>query len=356
MTLQTPNPAPRSGALLREILTDPADRFVVVDVGARGGVEAQWASIRPVTDMLGFDPDPAECERLNAVATGGDRFFPYAVGDRVGTQPFYLTRFPYSSGFRAGRSQWLRRFPISTLDVMRQVEVPTITLDRLAEDEGIRHIDFLKIDTEGSEYEVLSGAGACLRERRVLGVKTELWWDPVIKGQKGFAEIDLFLRGHGLRFYDLQLKRYPRSTLPAGRVRGVIGTDGSVRVGPGPSYGQAWTGDALYFRDPVGEHHEGRAGPEWDAKTLLRLCGLLDIFDYGDCAIEILEVFRDRLEPACDVDALIDAIVPPVDGQILPYDTYLALSAPVRMAQNARLVPSCRWRPGPTAYGRRRRG
>jgi len=37
----------------------------------------------------------------------------------------------------------------------KTINVPTITMDRLVRQEKIRHIDFLKMDCEGAEYEVL---------------------------------------------------------------------------------------------------------------------------------------------------------------------------------------------------------
>lgn len=355
MTLQHPNATPRSSALLGQYLKAETDRFVILDVGARDGAEGLWAPIGPITDILGFEPDRTECDRLNAENAGSrNRFFPCALGDRDGPQPFYVTRFPYSSGFRAGRRQWLQRFPFSTLDVIERIEIPTVTLDRLVEEHAVHHIDFVKIDAEGSEYDVLSGGTAALAGRRVLGIKTEFWWDPVIKGQKGFAEIDLFLRAQGFRFFDLQIQRYARAALPMGRLKGIIRGSAVTVDDDGTSYGQAWTGDALYFRDPVGEHLEGTRSQDWDTPALLRLCGLLDIFDYGDSALEILETFYDRLAKDCDVDALMDAMVPPLDGYLLSYDAYLKISADVRIARNARVHPPCRWRPGPSAYGRSR--
>ena len=48
---------------------------------------------------------------------------------------------------------------------------------------------------------------------------TEFWWDPVIKGQKAFADIDTLLRDQGFRFFDLDLHRYCRATLPAARLQ-----------------------------------------------------------------------------------------------------------------------------------------
>src|SRR5260370_29952398 len=65
------------------------------------------------------------------------------------------------------------RFPWRNLDVVREVEVTTTSLDAVAQKEGIGHIDFIKIDFEGAELEVLRGASRSLADRTVLCIKTE---------------------------------------------------------------------------------------------------------------------------------------------------------------------------------------
>jgi len=47
------------------------------------------------------------------------------------------------------------------------------TLDDIAAKEGVEYIDFLKIDTEGHELAVLSGASRLLREHRIGYIQFE---------------------------------------------------------------------------------------------------------------------------------------------------------------------------------------
>lgn len=98
----------------------------------------------------------------------------------------------------------------------------------------------------------------------------------------------------------------------AGRLK-VIGFDNSTA--PDRSrYGQALTGDALYFRDPVTDRIAGRTSIAWDSASLLRLCTLFDLLNYGDCAIELLQDFRQHkiLDFDFDVEEVIDALTPEV--------------------------------------------
>lgn len=357
MTLEAPNPGPRLSLLLAERLAAPDLRYRVVDIGARGGAGGLWAPFAGFCDVIGFDPDEAECTRLNGEAgDSGQHFYPYAIGRTDGPADFHITQFPYSSGFYRGNPRWLERFPFTTLTVTSTVRVETVCLDSFVSAEGIDRVDFIKVDVEGAELDVLRGAARMLERCGVLGIKTEFWWDPVVKGQPSFAEIDLFLREAGFRFFDAQLHRYPRNALPVGHLKGVRQADGSTTVAPDPRpYGQAFTGDALYFRDPVGEAREERNTIAWTWDGLLRLCGLFDLFDYGDSAIEILEHFRDGLAAHCAVDEAIDLLTPPVGDRSVYYDEYLAISNQFRQLINQRTYKLSDWQPPVSRYRRPQR-
>ena len=41
------------------------DPLVLVDVGASGGINKKWDVLEGVIKVVGFEPDPEECKRLN---------------------------------------------------------------------------------------------------------------------------------------------------------------------------------------------------------------------------------------------------------------------------------------------------
>jgi hypothetical protein len=59
--------------------------------------------------------------------------------------------------------------------------------------------DLLKIDTQGSEAEIISHASETLK--RCLIVQTEVEFVPLYEDQPLFAEVDQLLRGHGFMFH-----------------------------------------------------------------------------------------------------------------------------------------------------------
>jgi FkbM family methyltransferase len=354
------NGRPRTLQSLRRMLAQ-AERFVLMDIGARGGVSAQWAPIADLARVIGFEPDQGVCDRLNAASTGME-FHPCALHAVPGEHVFYLTESEFCHGFRPCDQRYLGRFPNAVNNRVRgQLSMRAESLDSFADGARLDHIDFIKIDTEGSELDILRGGRESLASRRVLGLLVELWWDPRLKGQPSFAELDTYIRGQGFTFFDLECQRYPRNSLPVGQMTRAFKrarpwrlvrafTDPLSHPIPYRHHGQILTGDALYFRDPVWDLREGGSVFPWDDPTILRLIGLLDLYGYPDFAIEILDFYRERFARPVDIDGLIDALVPPLDvtlsterlcafcarlwerllpkpqGKVLPFDEYWSRS------------------------------
>lgn len=320
------NPNPRTLQSLGGLLA-PGERFVLMDIGARGGISEQWKPIAQHARVIGFEPDQLECDRLNAAGTGVE-FHPIALHSSPGEHVFSLTESEFCHGFRACDPKYFGRFPNAINNRVRgEMLVRADSLDNFASSASLDHIDFIKIDTEGSELDILRGGRVSLNSKRVLGLLVEVWWDPRLKKQPSFAEMDTFIREQGFTFFDIECVRYPRNSLPIGRMTRAFKSSprsaaprrlADVVSFPTPyrHHGQVLTGDALYFRDPVWDLTEGAGNFAWSDETILRLVGLLDLYGYQDFAIEILDFYRDRFSRPVDVDGLIDALVPSIDSAL----------------------------------------
>jgi FkbM family methyltransferase len=77
------------------------DRLRLIDVGARGGVDARWARFESGLEVTAFEPDRAECERLNQDADSPPypaRFLPYALWKETSDEvPFHICNWPAAS-------------------------------------------------------------------------------------------------------------------------------------------------------------------------------------------------------------------------------------------------------------------
>ncbi len=259
--------------LLEAFTTLQREGFGYVDAGARDGVHPLWRDVAPLLDVVGFEPDAGECARLNA-STGRWRsatYLPWGLGAQDGERPFHLCRARGASSLYQPNADWLRRFPDpERYEVVGTPMVRVRALDGLRRDPSVRlpaRIDFLKLDTQGAELDILNGAQETLQQH-VIGVETEVEFASVYAGQPLFREVDAFLAGCGFSLFKLRRKSWVR------------------RNGhPPASAGQLIAGDALYLRDPLA----GGAGDfAWSAHALEALVLAATLYDLNDFALEVL--------------------------------------------------------------------
>jgi len=182
--------------------------FCVIDVGARGGVKAEWKQLSPHVRVTGFEPDVQECARLMREPRGSDFIcHPTALYSSRAEVPFYSTKLGGLSSIREPNREFLERFPNQNIfgyDVENVSKLSVVPLDEvLSEDEASR-IDFLKVDVEGCAFEVLSGSQKILDEASILGCRIELEINPKYKDQKLFAEACALLYRHGYELVQIK--------------------------------------------------------------------------------------------------------------------------------------------------------
>lgn len=169
------NPETHEAALLEKVLRPG---MTVVDVGANHGLFTIEALefIRPGGRVHAFEPAPATRElfETNLKANGMEadvRTFSAAVGAAPGEARLRIHDEWSGLNTLAARDiTWLGR----ELKADRIVSVPIVTLDAHAAEQGLDRIDFLKIDVEGFELDVLKGARGLLDAGRVGFVMLEV--------------------------------------------------------------------------------------------------------------------------------------------------------------------------------------
>jgi len=169
--------------------------LVVVDVGCRWGFEEKWKALGPQVRLIGFDADAAECEALSRQAGDGVRYVAASLGAAPGPARLFLTREPACSSLYPPDPELIAERPeLECTSLVSTTEVELTTLDAWASEEGIRDVDVLKLDTQGSELDILRGAERLLGSVRALEIEVEL--NPIYRGQPLFGDVDRFLREH----------------------------------------------------------------------------------------------------------------------------------------------------------------
>ena len=180
-------------------------KLKVVDVGCRWGISNIWDRLQPHVSLYGFDADAEECKRLEATYEGQGQdisFVPKALADAAGERLLYHTE-------NAACSSIYKPDPVLTntvaeLECAREVGTSLIsvsTLDTWAQEAGVSEIDFLKLDTQGSELDILRGGEHILGTVRALEVEVE--FNAIYVGQPLFADVDTYLRARGFVLWKL---------------------------------------------------------------------------------------------------------------------------------------------------------
>lgn len=257
--------------------------LTLVDVGARGGLQPNWAPLRKRLRLIGFEPDEAEYARLS----GAPQPFPAlyinaAAYSGPGELALNVARSPGVSSIFEPNLAFLRNFPESErFETVARTTVPADALDRVLPKHGVADVDFIKIDTQGAETPILDGAREVLR-RSVIGVEIEVNYAPLYIGQSVFGDVDDRLRNAGFHLFDLRPCYWKRSA--------------GVRLG-GPK-GQLVFADALYLKTPgaVGELlREIDAHEERQAK-LVRALTVCLLYGYADLALDLFHAHRGLLD------------------------------------------------------------
>jgi FkbM family methyltransferase len=305
------------GALIERVLERGlwgSTPFRLVDVGCRGGLERRWRAFGDHLEAIGFDPFVAEIERLTAANTHpGIRY----VAARV-TCRDYDRRFPPAlrNDTLAARSNQpfqrvsavaaLRRLDTSYNQLVLGGGVPLALSDRATTiddsfDAARRpHVDFLKIDTDGADIEVILGAEETMSAGGILGISVEVQFHgPIHDYANTFTNIDRILRQRGFTLFDLHAYRYSRAALPA-----PFATDLCAHT----TSGQILCGQAVYFRDLATDGYERMWSYEVTAERVMKLACLFDLFELADCAAELLVTRGSVLDPTLR-DGLLDLLV-----------------------------------------------
>lgn len=186
--------------LLKNQANITLDKIGILDIGALlledSPPEYAVLSNKGHAKVIGFEPMPSECEKLNKAAKSQDiHFLPYFIGDGS-KHKFYQTNSPMTASLYEPNSALIDMFPNlgSFTRVVATEMVQTHRLDDIAEIDF--PADYIKLDIQGAELQALNGARKKIL-KNTLVIHAEVCWVPLYKNQPLFAELEQFLRNQG---------------------------------------------------------------------------------------------------------------------------------------------------------------
>lgn len=176
----------------------------VTDVGAMREGEDRYHRLvaGTSTQVTGFEPNPAEFAKLQ------DRSGPYRYLNKFlgtgGPATFHTTYYPGCSSLFTPDPNVIDLFdtirasrPADNFSIEKSESVQTTRLDDIA---GLE-IDYIKLDVQGSELDILRHGIAKLKQTVVI--ESEVAFLPLYKDQPLFGDIQLFLKGQGFVLHKL---------------------------------------------------------------------------------------------------------------------------------------------------------
>jgi FkbM family methyltransferase len=257
--------------------------FTICSVGSRKLEDRDdfgsqdWSLLAPNLTIYGFDADADACDAANAeLEERGiqwtEQHIPLIITEQVGESTLYVTKDPACTSLYSPNEPFLARFvelsEMVSLDFTAELE--TTTLDNFCCQEGIKEIDFLQLDVQGAELQVLKGASQIVGNS-VLAIQTEVNFSELYINQPLFFEVDKYLRSSEFTLFDLDVARRIRRNSPLKSTR---------------RPGQLLWADAYYVRDPIGNLENSQLQ---SPKNILKLACIADILGFVDYALELLE-------------------------------------------------------------------
>ena len=187
------------------------------------------------------------------------------------SQNFNLCRKPQVSSLYEPNAEFVSRFPdAKRFDVVEKIPIDCVCLDGV----DVPNIDFLKLDIQGGELDVLKGAVKTLNS--ALGVELEVEFIDLYRKQPLFGDVCTKLSQHEFEFIDfVNLARWERKAHSG--------------------YGQCIFGDALFLRSPESAILQSFGIEKWSAYFAILL--IYRRFDLIETALEKLpDDFESKFE------------------------------------------------------------
>lgn len=189
----------------QDIVNHPIPTIDIVDIGAMAEGQERYHALLSsgLARVTGFEPNPDEfallCDR-----PGPYRYLPAFLG-HGGPAAFHLTRHPGCSSLLEPDPEVIDMFltlgcaaPTGNFHVEKTVTVDTTRLDDFG---GDLLADFIKLDVQGFELEILRNGTNVLKQ--TLIVETEVEFVPLYKDQPLLGDMQCFMREQGFLFHKL---------------------------------------------------------------------------------------------------------------------------------------------------------
>ncbi len=188
----------------------PNDSLIIFDIGSCEGEDSyRYARLFPNATIYAFEPLSGNFGRIESLIRDknlGNRIhaFPYALSNHSGKARFHISSgappgkdtsdWDYgnksSSLYPPGKTREVHKW----LEFNESIEVDTLRLQQFCAEQAINHIDFIHMDVQGAELDVLKGAGDLIDNISMIWM--EVHSVPLYADQPLKDEVEGFMAAH----------------------------------------------------------------------------------------------------------------------------------------------------------------
>jgi len=188
------------------------DRPNIIDIGAHRGESVRFLKkIFPEGTIFSIEPDPDSFAILSETAIEGVSYFNLALSDKDGESVFYKNKISHTNSLlkvnekshdsigitkaiKENNTEYFENFN-------HEIKVKTMTIDSFLTANPIGDIDLLKIDVQGAEKLVLTGAANTFPHVKAMVIEVSFY--DYYEQQSSFLDVERIIAPYGFKLFSI---------------------------------------------------------------------------------------------------------------------------------------------------------
>lgn len=186
---------------------------VLIDIGASGEIHSKWQSLAKHSICIAFDADDREMGFTESNNTGFKKLITInriVTDKQIEETDFYLTDSPFCSSTLEPDLAKLADWPFLELfKVQKKIKLKTIRLSEALKNSQIQYIDWLKVDTQGTDLRLFKSIPEEIKTK-VLVAEFEPGIIDAYKGEDKLFEVIDYMTSSDFFMSSIEIKGVQR--------------------------------------------------------------------------------------------------------------------------------------------------
>ncbi|MDQ6901432.1 MAG: FkbM family methyltransferase [Bacteroidota bacterium] len=154
--------------------------------------------------IYSFEPFSPSFEILkkNVQMFSNVKAYNVALSNFIGKVDFHVNKSSATNSILPTSKDSIKNWRENLLDTVETIKINSTTIDEFVEINNIKIIDILKIDTQGTEYEVIQGASKTIEQNKIKMIYLEIIVISTYEKQRYPDEILFLLRSKGFHLFN----------------------------------------------------------------------------------------------------------------------------------------------------------